>query len=216
MYKKGGLYLPDDDKYFGKIFEKEGGFQLDRLAKALSYVTSFDLAVDAGAHVGSWTRVMAERFTKVHAFEPVKSTFDCLKENTKEYNNVSTMRCALGSKIGFVDIEWDPRYEAQGNTGSKFVSVNDEFGKTPMIKLDGMNLPALDFLKLDVEGAEYDVLKGAESSVLKYKPVILLEVKKGYARRFEHEDMDVVELVESLGATLVDRINADHIYMFNS
>ena len=214
MYKKGGLYLPDDDKYFGKIFEKEGGFQLDRLAKALSYVTNFDLAIDAGAHVGSWTRVMAERFNKVHAFEPVKDTYDCLKKNIAEYSNVQCMRCALGSRLGFVDIEWDSKYEVQGNTGSKFVSINDEFGKTSMIRLDGINFSALDFLKLDVEGAEYDVLKGAEQTVLRHKPVILLEVKKGYAKRFGRKDMDVVELVESFGATLVDRINADHIYIF--
>ncbi len=216
MQLKGGMWLPDDDKYFGPIFEKEGGFQLDRLERALSYVDDFGIAVDAGAHVGSWTKVMGNRFDKVLAFEAVKETYDCLVKNISSNKNVSSYNAALGNSPGFVSIGWDDKYRAQGNTGSKFTKelLSNSVGAVRRTMLDAHMLSGLDFLKLDVEGAEYDVLKGAEKTVLKYKPVVILEVKKGYAKRFGRNDSDVMKLIESFGATLVDRINADHIYKF--
>lgn len=213
MKLEGGMWLPDDDNYFGQIFEKEGGFQLDRLAIALSHVSKFDVALDVGAHVGSWTKVMAERFGKVMAFEPVKSTFECLERNMYPHSNALTFNAALNDKAGHVTIGWDKKYASQGNTGSKFVKEVTE-GEILAYSLDDLNLDILDFLKLDVEGAEYNVLKGGERTILTTRPVIILESKKGYGSRFGVSDDAAIELLKGFGATQVDRINADYIFMF--
>jgi FkbM family methyltransferase len=212
MNKHGGLWLPDSDRYFAEIFDKEGGFQIDRLEKALSYVTSWDYAIDGGAHVGSWSIRMSQQFKHVLSFEPALDTFECLCKNTELIPNIEQFNEALGDRPGSVTSMDDKT--RPGNTGSRFVKINPE-GETPMDKIDNLQLPSLGFLKLDLEGAEYMALKGAEATICEHKPVILVEVKKGMSERFNSAANAPLDFLKELGAREVDRIKSDHIYMFN-
>lgn len=212
MKQRGGLWLPDSDNYFGDIFEKEGGFQIDRLDKALSYVTSWGHAIDGGAHVGTWSIRMSQSFEHVLAFEPAPDTFECLCENTKSFPNIEQFNEALGDRQGLVNSMDDN--SRPGNTGSRFVESSPT-GIIPMDSIDSLDLPSLGFLKLDLEGAEYMALKGAEGTICEHKPVILVEIKKGMSERFNSDLYAPLDFLKNLGAYEVDRIKCDHIYMFN-
>ncbi|MHA1836000.1 MAG: FkbM family methyltransferase [Candidatus Odinarchaeia archaeon] len=211
MKQHGGLWLPDSDQYFGEIFEREGGFQIDRLKIALSYVTSWDYAIDGGAHVGTWSIEMAKQFNHVLSFEPAPDTFKCLCSNTKEFPNVEQFNEALGDRQGLVNSMDD--ITRPGNTGSRFVEQNSN-GKIPMDSIDNLDLPSLGFLKLDLEGAEYLALKGAEGTICEHKPVVFVEIKKGMAERFNSDMYAPLNFLKELGAKEVDRIKSDYIYMF--
>jgi len=115
MKRAGQFMVPDSDTYFAPFLE-QGGFQLDHLQQALGFVTDFRVAVDGGAHVGSWALKMAEVFDEVIAFEPAEDTFECLNENVWKSTNVSPFCAALGAEFGRGKIVDDISSEREGRT----------------------------------------------------------------------------------------------------
>lgn len=212
MKKAGEFWVPSDDSYFAKIFERGETFQLDRLEVAMQYVTDWSCAVDGGAHVGSWSIIMAEAFDKVIAIEASSDTYKCLMKNTLEYGHVSLIHAALGNMdLGTASVCDDKT--RVGNSGSRFVNF-DTSGDVNNMTLDSLNLDSLGFLKLDVEGCELFALEGAVKTIKKFKPVIFMEVKKGMAERFDIETNAPVKFLNSLGAKMVKRIKSDCIFIF--
>jgi FkbM family methyltransferase len=181
-----GWHLPSGDSYFTKFVPggpgKKNGFQRDHLLWAFKYVRDWRVAVDVGAHVGFWTIDMADRFAKVLAFEPSADTYDCLVKNMAGLTNVTTAQFALGAKNGRARIAEDDK--RKGNTGSRYVLPDDSgtVETIPMVALDELNLEACDLLKVDVEGFELQVLQGANRTIWKYKPVVIMETDKNFSR----------------------------------
>ena len=186
-----------------------GGWQLERLEKALKYVKEWRIAIDVGAHVGSWTRVLAERFKEVWAFEPAPDTFACLRKNVTA-PNVELSQLALGDsckRIGMLD---DERFGSR-NTGGRHLSGDGDVG---MITLDQLNIFPVDFIKLDVEGFEPMVIEGARETLTRWKPVIIVEDKARMARRYGYAPGLARQMLEMLGATEVNHIGDDHIFLW--
>lgn len=76
--------------------------------------------------------------------------------------------------------------------------------KVPITTLDSYNLPRIDLLKIDVEGYEIHVLKGAEETLLRCKPVVIFEEKN-----------DIYEprmFIESLGFIFQEKVGSECIY----
>lgn len=210
MKRAGNFMLPDVDTYFAPFLE-QGGFQLDHLHDALHYVKNFDFAVDGGAHVGSWAIEMSKVFRKVLAFEPAEDTFKCLQHNTQGYTTIELVQQALGNtgqSFGRV-VDDISRF---GNTGSRFMQVDDA-GPIKIHTLDAFDLEGLDFLKLDVEGFEYYALLGAEKTIRKYRPTILVE-EKGFGRRYDLQPMAASNLLISWGAICMAQMGKDFVFSF--
>jgi len=144
---------------------------------SLQHVKEFGLAIDGGAYIGGVTQLLAKKFSSVYAFEP--NTFNILKENTTRLDNVLVFDVGLGDKREIVDFirldsvgcHVDPHLNikavtAEGSDGTLSVEI---------IKLDDLNLPRLDFLKLDLEGYETKAIFGAEGTIKKFNPVIMVE-----------------------------------------
>lgn len=136
--------------------------------------------VDAGANVGIFTIPLAMsvgREGHVLAFEPTRDTADRLRENLRrnELSNVEVFDCALGSARTRMTL----RLEDDG----AFNSLADEpegFGPTVAVnRLDDIwedaGRPPVSVVKIDVEGAEIEVLKGAQALLRSSQPVVLLE-----------------------------------------
>lgn len=194
-----------------------GGWQLDHLHAALAHVSGRTLAVDGGAHVGSWTFAMAEAgFKAVEAFEPAPDTFECLKENAKEWRqehmNVSCLvgltRCALGAEPGKMGLKEDGKY-AGGNTGGRYLHGDGDVMVRP---LDVYNLDVLDFLKLDVEGFELFALRGARTTLLRCKPVVLIEDKHRMAHRYNQQPGAAGAFLMDLGMIEIGSVGADRFF----
>lgn len=206
--KKVGNYWVPDSEYLQLEALAAGPWQVDHLEKALEHVTDWTCAVDGGAHVGSWSLEMAKRFETVIAFEPAQDTFEALEANTLSVRNIVRNGSALGETFGTTGMADDNRYSG-GNTGGRYVSGA---GKLPVIPLDSLELPTLGFLKLDVEGYEVFALKGAESTLRRCKPVVLIEVKPRMAHRFGITPHAAPEYLTGLGMVEVARAGSDWIY----
>jgi len=186
MKKIGDFYFPDEEEYefyINQIKEK-GCFQVEHLQEGLKYVTNFNIAVDAGANIGSWSIYMAKYFNKIYSFEIYPPNFECLKKNIEErnlQNKIIPYLCGLGDKTEKVSLMKD---EKISNTAAGLaVSYTGEL-KYDVSTLDSFNLEDLNFLKIDVEGFESRVLRGGRETIMKYKPIILLEYKERKAKFF--------------------------------
>lgn len=207
MQTCGQWELPDADTYFAPVLKPEG-FEIDKLEAALGHVRQWRVAVDAGAHIGTWSWHMAKRFRTVLAFEPARDTFECLARNLGDEPNVVPVRAAMGASRVWAGIHDDR--SRPGNTGARHLGAGDDFAVEP---LDDYRIDELDFLKLDVEGYEYFALLGAEKTIRTCAPVVCMEVKD-FGGRFGVETEAAARLLLSWGAREAARLRNDRVYVF--
>lgn len=158
--------------------------------------------IDVGAHIGIWTDFMAERFKFVDAFEPVLENFSCLTQNVTA-ENVMLHPVAIGERNGRVSME---RHDK--NSGC-WHTIN---GKgVEILPLDAFDFHDVDLLKIDVEGLEGAVLRGAQKT-LESKPVVVIE-DNGLGPRLYGEDwVDPKIILREHGYALKGRIRKDEIW----
>lgn len=172
-----GLNIPDWDDFFETQLNDKGGFwEKEILDKALSYVKDWRLAIDGGAHIGTWTRPLAEKFDTVFGFEPDPENFECLRENTKALPNVVIKQMGLGDKA-----ETKILSSNLTNSGMNYILPPHERQEgftfaTEMLSIDSLNLDHLGLLKLDLEGYEFFALQGAIETIKRCHPVICMEL----------------------------------------
>lgn len=173
---------------------------LGHLRAALQHFDGRRLAVDGGAHRGIWTREMADAdFESVMAFEPVRDLWRQIPDAmTVSY------QLALGERAGRCSIESGPENSGQGH-----IVPGDD---VEVVALDSFELQDLDFLKLDVEGYELPALKGAEKTILRCNPAIMVEMN-GLSERYGYTDADLGAWLTERGYQHVARYNKDHLYL---
>jgi FkbM family methyltransferase len=212
MKRSGVMWIRDEDQFMGQFFEKTGDrFEIEHLDRALAYVTARQCALDVGAHYGSWTRYLAKSFDRVIAFEPVHETFKCLQRNVEHLANVEIHNEAVGERAGFVDVSIGKMYS---HPGMETVIANA--GNIKMVCIDDLLLDNLGFLKIDVEGYELFVLKGAEKTITRHKPVIIFEENLRGPLEHNIENGECGKYLESLGAHFVAVENKDIIFSWSS
>lgn len=209
-----GIWLPDLDTHFEQHFArnetyKEGGtYQLDVIRRAIHTVQHFRLAVDVGAHVGLWSRVLAGAFDTVIAFEPNPDSAECFSLNLANEKHVSLRQSALSCEAGQVSVATDAR-----NSGMSHIATPSELGLiAEAITLDSLGLNIVDLIKIDVEGWEVNVLKGAESTIRANKPIIILEQIERHSRRYGFDGTECSRLLEEWGAKELWNIRNDYCF----
>jgi FkbM family methyltransferase len=223
MRQINGAWFPDADHYFTeKTLGPDGSFQRDHLDLAIRMAVEkadcpMHVALDCGAHVGTWTRILAEQFIHVWAIEPAADCYACLVENTKGMEGVFLLNAALGEQEGYATLCDD--ITRPGNTGSRYtlpsfgaVGAEGAPGQpVKVITIDSLGFGTIDFVKIDVEGNELAVLKGGHNSFLKFKPTIIMEVKdlgRGVNPR------EAVAYLEALGARDIGGLGKDRIFQW--
>lgn len=174
-----GYWWPDDDIECHKSI----GFMAD-LDKALEFVPreKRKLAFQAGGNMGVWANALAQEGFEVWTAEPRWENYICLLRNARD--SVKPIWAALGAMPGTTGMAVDPK-----NAGGCFVSGE---GRIPVITIDSLELPACDFLALDIEGCEPIALIGAQKTIARFRPVILVEdrghsIRYGYRGGWSHE-----------------------------
>lgn len=210
MKREKGWYFPDADQFMVSELREDGTYQAANLLKALAFVTDWSLAIDGGAHIGTWSRLMAPRFQRVIAVEPSPDTYEALCANLYAFgcDNVDPRHIAIGSVPGQVSMTLDQKGASMANTGARFVQAG---GTIPVERIDDWNLPSLGFLKLDIEGSEVDALEGARKTLRHCKPVVLFE-NKNLWRRFNHPKDAPQQLLKHLGFRQVALVSRDEIW----
>jgi FkbM family methyltransferase len=215
----GNIYIPDGDQHFVKLGADIEHYQEPQRIKAFEYVTTWDCAVDLGAHVGIFSRHFARRFEQVIAFEPTPETRMCLDRNVPA--NVLIVPYACGDREDNVLF----RRHLKNSGGSEIASDSRpdsgafKHYTVRMITLDSLNLQGVGLVKIDIQGAEPLALRGAAETLRRCKPVVLIEEKpfggKGASGSVKHIE-ESRDILFSYGYREGEKIGADRIYLCGS
>jgi FkbM family methyltransferase len=127
--------------------------------------------VDAGAMIGNHTVYFAAflEHERIHAFEPVPTSFAMLTVNTVGYSTVVRHHFALSNRKRFLRMT-----EVPENMGASSVTKRGAL-KVPAVALDDLPIGPVTFIKIDVEEHEGEVLAGARGIIERDHPLILIE-----------------------------------------
>lgn len=155
------------------------------------------IVADAGANIGYYSLLCSRLVGSsghVLAFEPTPANLVQLGENLRLNpfaTNVTVHACALGEQACHLRLVEEP-----GDSGQNHMVL--AAGSTEVVPLDSLDLPRLDFFKLDTEGFELHVLRGAAATIARCRPVILAEVNPPFLARYGATAADLAALLTSL------------------
>tara|TARA_R110001599_G_C12109430_1_gene647869 strand:+ start:279 stop:920 length:642 start_codon:yes stop_codon:yes gene_type:complete len=142
------------------------------------YLTHESVVVDCGTYIGSHTLTMSNLANKVYAFEPQPLIYKCLTQTIekKNINNVKLYNVALCNETGvsWIHTNNDGDASLEGIRDNKFTMKFPINTNT----LDNIITEKIDLIKIDVEGAEWELLQGADWTIEQYRPIIILETFK--------------------------------------
>lgn len=122
---------------------------------------------DIGANVGDWSRFVIDEYVdmdyNLYMFEPSRNAFEALSKNIEASDGRHLHQIGFGNKIEKIKIYYDN--EAQGSAGAfiKNAKYSEEIDIDTIDNFcDSHNIEVIDFLKMDVQGYELNILKGAK------------------------------------------------------
>jgi len=174
----------DPDTNIGRCLYSNGGFEQEEIRFCHQYIEPQSIVVDIGANVGLHTLFYSDfaRQGLVLSFEPARDTFFYLLGNVQHLKNVIPLNIALSDAVGISEffVASDDAYSGLKDTRRKEI-VNRY--RVVSMRLDDILLPMgldrVDFVKIDVEGLERNVLSGMAGIMEIYHPVLFCEIYKG-------------------------------------
>jgi FkbM family methyltransferase len=143
------------------------------LARLAAYAPRGGTAVDIGAWYGPWTRGLRRIADRVVAVEPVAELARCV---AAAYPDVRVVEAVASDHAGTAEL-----FLPSGGPGHGTSSVEHGTGAAVTVRrvtVDGLELTDVRFVKLDVEGHEMPALRGAEATVRRDRPLLLVELEE--------------------------------------
>jgi len=156
--KINGFWVPSNDVHIEDWKKNKDFTQTRCMDKFIKHCENknlkFNHVLDIGAWVGTWTMKINPFCGRVVAFEPDPLHYECLVKNVPE--DVDTHQLAIGNDTKMISLSEDNFTQAKRVLGD---------GTIPMVTIDSLGLDDVDLIKIDVEGYEMEVLKGAEKTL---------------------------------------------------
>ena len=204
--KVNGFWVPSNDIHIEQWKSGQPFTQNKCLLKFLDYCNSqnkkFNTVIDIGAWCGTWAKAIEPFAKKVIAFEPDKLHFECLQRNC-------TLNCT-------------PRMEAVGSEIKEISLTEDDFtqakrvdkeGDIRMITIDSMEYYDIDMIKIDVEGYEMEVLKGANDA-LNQCTYVMIELNNN-SKKYGSSNDQITKYLTERGFSVLIKTWPDVVFVNN-
>lgn len=163
--------------------------------------------LDVGANIGWFSLWFAQQrpAAQIHAFEPLPDNYRFLVRNinTNQLSErITAYQYGLSDQVGTFDFYSYPT----GSTNASMVNVSGA-GNAVSVMIPTMTLDEWvldmgtvpDFIKCDVEGAEWLVFQGGQATLTRHRPIVFTEMLRKWSKPFGYHPNDVISLFERLG-----------------
>ena len=195
-----GHWVISNDTHISKWVEKQGRLDFDTafMDKICEHIEPGDVVVDVGAYIGdhTWAYACATRGVdggRVLAFEPNRIPFQCLTRNMKGHGHVECIPLGLSDHDGTMGMAQD------ANVGASYLVPGSDIS---LVALDRYDLDRCKLIKVDAEGFELSVLKGAWRTIKRCRPVLVLEINREALDRNGVDPMDIHDWLTRRGYTI--------------
>jgi FkbM family methyltransferase len=187
------------------LWKEKPSIETEKFLKKYITPKTGSCLVDAGAHVGLWASYVSQKGIKVYAFEPSPTAFHELNRRSKKDKNIQAFPVALGAANSTEKL-LAAASSLQGVIIHKKTSLlpGEKEIDVKVRTLDSFNLENVGVIKIDTEGYEVPILIGAEQTIQKNQPTLLIEVHKDGASgspSFELESQRIKRILTCLGYT---------------
>ncbi|MCL5019246.1 MAG: FkbM family methyltransferase [Patescibacteria group bacterium] len=180
------------------------------------YIKPEWVVIDAGANIGIFSIFVAnlEKTAKVFAFEPAEDTFSILVRNTQYYNNITCYNFGLGDvnsiKNFLINKDDTSNNKFEDSDVSEISNSNlDKILKKEKAEITSIDnfvrengLSRVDFIKIDTEGYEEKILKGATETIKKFSPIIAVS-----AYHKPGDKKEIPKLIKSINPEYVIKLS---------
>jgi FkbM family methyltransferase len=211
MFSKDGPFIVTDDNLFFAFNQNDWGGGCQNIyrnglwEKSETQLITQHLSEDAvffdiGANIGYFTVAVGCSFNniKIICCEPGPSTFQFTRLNVQRNrltDKVELIQAAIADKAGETYMS-----SSLGNLNYMQKHKSENAVKVPCLTVDQIvseqSLSRVDFIKCDVEGAELLMLKGAQETIKRFKPFLLLEIENRWTTRFGYEPKAIFEILQ--------------------
>ena len=162
------------------LYEKTRGLLERELSLATLATRPGDHVADIGANHGIYTHALAKRGAVVEAFEPQPECVAVLRAyaSRRRLANVRVHSVALSATAGIGTLHLPHGSESSPSASLRATADGDAALEVTLERLDTFELFDLTLLKIDVEGAELDVLQGAAETLRRCQPLLLVEIEQ--------------------------------------
>ena len=195
-----------------KLYFKLPDFNDETIAFHKKLINDDSIILDIGSNRGFFTYHYSKMAKNgfIYSFEPIPGTIELQKKLLKFFHikNYKAFNLALSDKVGFIDMllpkngHFPEDLCATINTENVAKSfANFEIINTASDTLNNIiskeKLERIDFIKMDVEGAEFLVLKGAEKA-LSLRPILFMEMIDRHFKKFGYQKEDIITFLKNL------------------
>jgi FkbM family methyltransferase len=174
----GPFVVNRHDTHIGRSMQTYGEYSPAELACFSQWVRPGGVAIEAGANIGAFSVGLSRLLTPsgtLFVFEPQRQVFQLLCANLalSQCTNVHAFRYGLASTTSVMNLPAID-YASSGNFGGVALSSAGS-EQVPVYPLDRWEISGCQFIKIDVEGMELEVLRGAEATIRRCRPVLYVE-----------------------------------------
>jgi len=226
LYKTntGSYYLPFfafRDVVRNTIIENKI-FDNDVYEYSKKYIKENSVVIDAGANYGQLSILFSKvkPGVKVYAFEAYKYISQILLKNVKINNaNVKIYNCILSDENKKNLIISDSILKEFNNYGSNSVELETDENQGNLInsiKIDDLDIQEkISFMKIDVQGYDLKVLKGAKKTIMKNKMPIIIEYSEEFENKFDYNFSDFLKILKEINYKIKKKISEANYLIVN-
>jgi FkbM family methyltransferase len=170
------------------------------------FLSKDSIFFDIGANTGIYT-FNAEKFIPqqhIYAFEPIPELYFSL---TKMFRKSNIYKLALSDSVGVHNFKiptiGKDEYKSRGKLNTEYVERGETKCRTIEVRTSTLDsfvsenkVPGIDFIKIDVEGHELQVIAGGKEALKRLRPVLQIEIEQ---RHFSQDIKEIIEYVNQLG-----------------